>query len=226
MTLPLMALLFLPLLLGPGHALPVGRPPRRSQASAILRHKAAVPERRLLPRPRGDLLRPLDRPGAPDPNRGSMRAGPDRGPVADAADPGARARPGWSLYFLSGDVRRDRLDDVARARLVLVDLRRDAHDRAWALERLAAMVIVASLLARRPAAVRPGHAGRVQRPGQPAAGVHDALGLHVVLAVPDHLERQPDGGDPLVPPALGRRLAVRRAGADRSSTSSCRSSAC
>ena len=48
----------------------------------------------------------------------------------------------------------------------------------------------------------------------------DALGVRRLLAVPDHLVRQPARGDPLVPRAVPRRLGVGRARPSCSSTSS------
>ena len=96
-------------------------------------------------------------------------------------------------------IRGDRLDDDPRAALGLVDLRRhggrgrgpgDAGDGGR--DRGADV--------RPPADVRGGDVRAAARHRQPDAGLHHALGLHVVLAVPDHLERQPARGDPLVPP--------------------------
>ena len=70
---------------------------------------------------------------------------------------------------------------------------------------LAFVIAVAYLLSRPPAefarVLAPTHS---PRPRQPAAGVRDAVGVPLVLAVPDHLGGQPAGGDPLVP-ATGSR---------------------
>ena len=73
---------------------------------------------------------------------------------------------------------------------------------------------------RHHAGVRPAHDRRrhprpAPRPGQPAAGVRHALGLHGLLPVPDHLVGQPRRGDALVHPQDARRLAVGRPGPDR-----------
>ncbi len=83
-----------------------------------------------------------------------------------------------------------------------------------ALATLAMMIVVSLLLGVRQADVRNGDARQAQRPGQPHARFRYALGLHVVLSVPDHLEREPVGRDPLVPSPDARRLAVGGPGLD------------
>ncbi len=58
-TLPLLALLFLPLALGARHLYEWARPERVAH-DPLLQHKSALPERAVLPRARGVLLRRLD----------------------------------------------------------------------------------------------------------------------------------------------------------------------
>ena len=67
-----------------------------------------------------------------------------------------------------------------------------------ALATLALMIVVGVVPGRGSAAGGGRDAGRLHDLGNLMLAFVDALGLHVVLAVPDHLERQPDGGDPLV----------------------------
>src|SRR4029450_7753379 len=99
------------------------------------------------------------------------------------------------------------LGDVPRRPLVLDHLRRAVHGRPGA---------VGDGPGHR-AARPPGHAGAavawgaapgVPRPGQAAVRLRDVVGLHLPLAVPDHLVGQPAGGDPLVPAPAPGRLAV------------------
>ena len=138
MTLPLMALLFLPIILGMGSlywAGPMRSPHHRRSSSR------RVSECPVLPDPRGDYLGLWN--GLAFMIRGD-RAGPDREPKADRPEPADR-RPGAGRGTSCHDLRGHRLDDVDRARVVFVDLRRDGHDRLG-LERLAVAVIAASKL--------------------------------------------------------------------------------
>ena len=67
-------------------------------------------------------------------------------------------------------------------------------------------------LAQPPAAARAHRrAGALPRSRQPDARVRDAVGVLLVLAVPDHLVGQPAGGDRLVPAPAADRLARRSA---------------
>ena len=109
---------------------------------------------------------------------------------------------GLTITFAVG-----RLGDVARPALVLDDLRRPVHGRPGALGPGLRDLVMAALR-RREALRRGGGAVAHPRPRQADAGLHDALGLHALLAVPDHLVGQPARRDPLVHPALARRLAV------------------
>ncbi len=99
----------------------------------------------------------------------------------------ARLRP-------DGHLRRVRLDDVARAALVLDDLRRADHgrpgpDRAGVPDRRAGVAEPP------PAARRHRRARALPRSREPDARVRDAVGVLLVLAVPDHLVGQPARGD-------------------------------
>ena len=120
----------------------------------------------VLPGPRGRLLRRLDRAW-----RSCSTAGRGRRTGRDDHAPEPLAprdqRPGrWSLIFLTGDVRRDRLGDVARARLVLDDLRRDAHRRARSWRRSRSMIVVVVLLS----PVEPMRRGRHARAAATTSG--------------------------------------------------------
>ena len=63
------------------------------------------------------------------------------------------------------------------------------------------------------AAQHRGRAGALPRPGQPDARLRDAVGVLLVLAVPDHLLGQPARRDHVVHAAAVQRLALHRPGA-------------
>ena len=78
------------------------------------------------------------------------------------------------------------------------------------LSALAFLIIVAGV-AQPPAAARSHRRARaLPRPRQPDARLRDAVGVLLVLAVPDHLVGQPAGGDQLVPAPAADRLAAGR----------------
>ena len=70
------------------------------------------------------------------------------------------------------------------------------------------------------------HTAALSRPRQSHAGLHHAVGLHVIRAIPDHLGRKPAGRDSLVRPPLQRRLGLYRVGVSPSSTFAFPSSCC
>ena len=120
------------------------------------------------------------------------------GQRARTAVPGADRQP-----------RVGRLDHVARSALVFDDLR-SAHGRRPGA--VGAGIHDCGARAHRsdrerlPASC---HAASLSRSGQADAGVRDAVGVPGLLAVPDHLVRQPAGRDPLVRRADSRGLGSR-----------------
>ena len=184
MTIPLMAVLFIPIALGVPVLYSRWADPSLARANEVVAHKAAyLNVSFFLVRaaiyfgsgpgwPGCSISAPGSRTATTRPNR------PD----------GSRLSAGPAGALLHEcDVRDDRLGDVAGAGLLLVDLQRDAPGRAGAGDPGGAdhRRVVAG--GRRAAEGR-GAARGVQRSRQPAAGLHDALGLHLVLAVPDHLD--------------------------------------
>ena len=94
-------------------------------------------------------------------------------------------------------IRVVRLDDVARAALVLDNLRRADH--GWTGAVVAGVPDHRARVAQPPRAARSHRrAGALPRSRQPDARVRDALGVLLVLAVPDHLGRQPAARDHVV----------------------------
>ena len=79
------------------------------------------------------------------------------------------------------------------------------------LSAMAFLIVVLVWLSRRPPLDRIVVAGALPRPRQPDARVRDAVGVLLVLAVPDHLVGQPAGGDRVVPAPAADRLARRSA---------------
>ena len=67
-----------------------------------------------------------------------------------------------------------------------------------AMATFAAMIVVTAFLASARPMSEIATPEQAQRPGKPAAGVRDAVGLHVVLPVLDRVERQLDRRDSLV----------------------------
>ena len=207
-TLPVLTLLFLPIVLGMHHlyewthADVVAPDP-------ILQRQAALPERAVLPRARGALLRGLER-ARVLPEQVVARAGPR--PATRASPRRMQVLSGGGLLALrpDDDVRVVRLGDVARAALVLDDLRHALHgrpgaDRARVPDRHAG---VAEPPRRRSTTiVAPAHFHDL---GNLMLAFVDAVGLLLVLAVPDHLVGQPAGGDHLVPAPAAHRLALHR----------------
>ena len=78
------------------------------------------------------------------------------------------------------------------------------------LSALAFLIVVLVWLSRRAPLDRIVVAGALSRSRQPDARVRDAVGLLLVLAVPDHLVRQPAGGDRVVHQPPADRLAAGR----------------
>ncbi len=125
-TLPWMALFFVPLAFGLRDLYPWtdtadGGPGPHPQG------EGALPERALLPGPRGDLLRRLDRPGAPA-DALVRRAGPHRR-RRDRDPPAQHERDRHRPLLRHDDLRRHRLGHVPRAALVLDDVRVPVHHR-------------------------------------------------------------------------------------------------
>src|SRR5205085_1924723 len=78
----------------PGHALPLRMgPARRGRGQRQPPLEGALPQRRLRPAPRGDLLRRLDRHGVPA-HQVAAAAGPEKGPRNPQPLRGPRP-PGW-----------------------------------------------------------------------------------------------------------------------------------
>ena len=75
------------------------------------------------------------------------------------------------------------------------------------LSAMAFLIVVLVWLSRRPPLDRHRRAGALSRSRQPDARVRDAVGVLLVLAVPDHLVGQPARGDRLVPAPAADRLA-------------------
>ena len=153
--------------------------------------------------------------------RGAQDATGDPAPGRPHA---ARSRaPGSSCCCADRHVRLGRLADVARPALVLDDLRRRTSSAARRSSALAFVIVVASWLSRSASrCARVLAAAALPRLRQAAACLRDALGLPLVLAVPDHLVGQPAGGDRLVPARASHGgWQWRRARRSCSSTSSC-----
>ena len=128
MTLPLMALLFLPIALGVHELYPWAHPGGRAPPADPA--QAGLPQRPVLPRQGGGLLRRLDRHRlAPAPLVGGARPLGRPAPRPEAPD---AQRTGDDRALPDRDLRHGRLAHVARARLVLDDLRPHADDRAGA----------------------------------------------------------------------------------------------
>ena len=190
---------------------------------AVAAAQAAVPERAVLPRRAPRSTSSSGTRSSYFLNALVARAGPDRRSAARAPDAAAERRRAARLRP-DDDVRVVRLADVARAALVLDDLRRADHRRPGAVG-----ARVPDHRARRGSAAAPPldrdrRRRALPRPRQPDARLRDAVGVLLVLAVPDHLVGQPAGGDRLVPAPAADRLARRRRRAGRRSTSPCRSS--
>ncbi len=123
------------------------------------------------------------------------------------------------------DLRRHRLGHVAGPPLVLHDVRRPVHRGLDA---------VRSLLHHRPdvpplpgVADERGPAARDgPRPGQAAPRLHHALGLRELLPVPHRVVGQHQRGDAVLHPAPARGLGRDRGRAPRRSTSPCPSPCC
>ena len=193
-TLPFMALLGIPILLGMHHIYEwtdAAQGRRRSDPAA----EAAVPEHPVLRRALRALLRHLDRarlhavrlvaqPG----HELRARLGAEVPAAQRARHPALRGRL---------DLRRRRLDDVARPALVLDHLRPAVPDPAGAggdrLRPAADGVDVED-------AADVAHRARQRHPRlrQVPAHLRHGLGLLLVLAVPDHLVGEPARGDSLV----------------------------
>ena len=219
-TLPLFALLFLPLALGRGHLYPWVHP---EAGDALLRWKQPYLNEGFflvraafyfvvwsaialwflrLSRRQDDAARPAPRGAA-----------------------AALERPAPHPAGAHPHVRRLRLADVARPPLVLDDLRR---------------VLVLGLAGRglrlprdRHGLAAPLRAGvrRVERRAPPrsrqaALHLHRLLGLHRLLAVLPDLVREPPGGDRLLPPPPAGDLGRRERPARASGTSRPRSCSC
>ena len=146
-VLPVMTLLFLPIVFGMTHLYvwtdSDGRRARRGAAG-----QASVFECPLLSDPRGDLLRRLER-DLVFPERVVARTGSEPRPAHRAEDADAqRGRPGGLRP--DDHVRVVRLADVDRAALVFDDLRRADSRRARASSAMAFLIIVLAWLSRRP----------------------------------------------------------------------------
>ena len=201
-TLPVMAALFLPVLLGL-HDLYEWSARRRSRARCAASLEGAIPQRAVLPDPGGALLRNLvlHRPPLLPRLARSGRDGGSRG-VGPPAPP-RRAR--HHRPRADPDLRLDRLDHVAHAALVL------DHVRRLFLRGFLRGVHRAAL-GRRGGDAPGGAAGHGHQRRAPAryrkapVRVHGVLGLYRLLPVLPHVVREPPGGDDLVQGADGRVL--------------------
>ena len=139
------------------------------------------------------------------PERLVARAGPHRRSEACAAHAAAeRRRP--ARLRPDDHLRVVRLADVARAALVLDHLRRADHRRPGTVG--AGVPHRRAGVAQPPRAARSHHRPRaLPRPRQPDARVRHAVGVLLVLAVPDHLVRQPAGRNRVVHAPAADRLA-------------------
>ena len=111
---------------------------------------------------------------------------------------------GLLIYFLTVTFADGRLDDVGQPALVLDDVGAALHGGPGAVGvRLRASCVLVMLLAGGAAQPRH-HAASPPRPRQAAVRVPDAVGVSVVLAVPDHLVGEHRRRDPALPRSLGR----------------------
>ena len=220
-TLPLFALLFLPLALGMEHLYPWSRP--EAATDALLRWKRPyLNEGFFLLRAAlyfvvwsaialWFLRQSRRQDAAPVPGgRGAARPLERASPHPPGPDPHLR---GHGLADVAGaplvldDLRRVLLLGVSRRRLRL-PLDRDGDPAPHGAR-------LGRLQRRAPA-----------RPGQAALRVHGLLGLHRLLAVLPDLVRQPAGGDRLLPPPPGGRLGGRDAPPRDRALRGCPSSSC
>ena len=186
-TLPVMAALFLPVLLGLHDLYSNGPSRRRRRARRAAALEGAVPQRAVLPDPGGALLRNLvlhrhpllPRLARPGRDGGSRRVGPPA-PPRRARHHRPRADP---------DLRLDRLDHVAHAALVL------DHVRRLFLRGFLRGVHRAAL-GRRGGDARGGAAGHGHQRRAPAryrkvpVRLHGVLGLYRLLPVLPHVVRR------------------------------------
>ena len=221
-TLPVMAMLGLPILAGMGHLYHwIAR--RRGRRRSDDPRQGGLPQRPVLHRPLRPLLRHLVVPGVAA-QRLVGRTGPHRRPGAGRQDgPPLGRRPAGLRP--DRDLRGRRLDDVGQPALVLDDVgaalrRRPGAVGAGLRHRRAGAAVQAG-------AARPGRQPVAPaRPGQAALRLHHAVGLPVVLAVHHHLLGEHAGRDPALLGARAERLAVGRLGAGRAATSCCPTCCC
>ena len=186
---------------------PGGRRRRRAAAA-----QAALSEHAVLSDPCRGLFPGLERPVL-FPQHLVARAGPHGRSAPRAQDADAQRRRPRRIWH-HDHVRVVRLADVDRPALVLDHLRRADHRRAGPLG--PGLPDRRRRLAEPPPAAR-SHRGLValSRSRQPDARLRDAVGVLLVLAVPDHLVRQPAARDRLVPAPGADELAFRGARAGR-----------
>src|SRR5262249_43122346 len=99
--------------------------------------------------------------------------------------------------------------DVARTALVLDDLR-NAMDCQPGAFRTRVRDRRTGAALRSTAGLPAFTGGQSSRSWKPSARIRDAVGVHVVRTIPDHLVRQSPRGDSLVSEPIAQRLAVDR----------------
>ena len=202
-TLPLMALLFVPLLFGLASLYPWARPEVMASDPVLQRKQAYLNVPFFVVRAIAYFVL-----------WGTSRVFPEP-LVARAGSSGCKLRPplppvertGSADLWADGHVHGRGLGDVARPALVLDDFRRALHGRPGAVrdgvrDRRPAP---AGIL---PALVRCHHPIALSRSRQAAAGLRDVVGLLQLFAIPDHLVGQSARGDSLVSAPAARRMAL------------------
>ena len=223
-TLPVLALLFVPIALGVGHLYEWAQPEHVAH-DPLLQHKCALPERALLPRPGGAAT-------------SLVWIAPGAIPVALVAASGRERRPrardaGWRTCRAAGWC------------VLALTMTFAAIDWAMSLEphwfstiygvifiggsaltAFALVIPIAGVLMQHAPVRGLVSADQLQRPREADARVRHAVGLLQLLAVPHHLVRQPARGDHLVPRAPAAAAGSGWRCSSSASTSPCRSSCC
>ena len=216
-TLPYMAVLFLPIAFGM-HSIYEWSHPESAERSDHCA-EGALPERAVLPGPPGLLL-----PGVGDDRHAALTSG--RTSTIAPAIPALLDKmsrlsgAGLLIYFLT-------------VTFAMVDWTMSVNPHwfstIWGmlyiggqgLSAFAFGICVLVMLAQTAPLNRVLTTASLPRPRQVPVRVPDAVGVPVVLAVPDHLVGEPPRRDPALPESLGQQLAATSASSSSSGTSSC-----